>query len=467
MDAQDRWRILRLHVEDRIPLTVLARDTGMRLRTLQRWHARFRQHGAAGLERSRRRDSGTRRVDPDLARLAEGLALTRPRPAIATIHRLVADAATERGLPVPSYGVVRSIVAGLDPAMVTLALEGAASYRDKYELVLRRRAKEPNQMWQADHTELDILIRAPNGRPARPWLTVIEDDHSRAICGYYTFLGAPSAMNTAIALRHAIWRKPDPSWEMCGLPDILYVDHGADFTSSHLHQTVIDLHIRLIHSTIARPQGRGKLERFFGTVGTEVLATLPGHLAPGARHPDPVLTVTDLDQTIGEFVAVYNDRVHPEIGTSPREAWLGHGWMPRMPDSLEQLDGFLLHVAKSRVVQRDGIHFQGLRYLAPTLAPYVGTHVTIRYDPRDISEIRVFDHDTFVCTAIDEHHPGRTISLKDIQAARNARRRQLRAGINQRIAVVAHPDEPPDPPEPEAARSTRKPRLRVYQEDDP
>jgi hypothetical protein len=35
------------------------------------------------------------------------------------------------------------------------------------------------------------------------------------------------------------------------------------------------------------------------------------------------------------------------------------GWLPRMPDSLEALDGFLLHVAKPRVVQRDGIHFQG------------------------------------------------------------------------------------------------------------
>lgn len=466
MDARGRWQILRLHVEDRIPLSVLARDTGVRLRTLQRWHARLRRDGAAGLARSVRRDAGTRRIDPELVRLAEGLALSRPHPAVATIHRLVVDAATDRGLPAPSYGAVRAIVAGLDPAMVTLALQGPTCYRDKYELVLRRRAKEPNQMWQADHTELDILVRAPNGHPARPWLTAIEDDYSRAICGYYTFLGAPSAMNTALALRQAIWRKPDPSWQMCGLPDMLYVDHGSDFTSSHLGQTMIDLHIRLIHSTIARPQGRGKCERFFGTINTEVLATLPGHLAPGARRPDPVLSVTDLDQRIGEFVTVYNDRVHSEIGTSPRRAWLGQGWLPRMPESLEALDGFLLQVAKPRVVQRDGIHFQGLRYLAPTLAAYVGTHVTIRYDPRDLSEIRVFDHDTFVCTAIDEHHPDRTISLKDIQAARNARRRQLRAGINQRIAVVARPEQPADPPAPKTVR-TRTSGLRVYHEDDP
>ncbi|WP_348774729.1 Mu transposase C-terminal domain-containing protein [Arthrobacter sp. AL08] len=51
-----------------------------------------------------------------------------------------------------------------------------------------------------------------------------------------------------------------------------------------------------------------------------------------------------------------------------------------MPTSLEELDGLLLTVPKSRVVQRDGIHFQGQRYLAPTLAPFVGHTVTIRYD---------------------------------------------------------------------------------------
>ena len=75
-----------------------------------------------------------------------------------------------------------------------------------------------------------------------------------------------------------------------------------------------------------------------------------------------------------------------------------------MPESLEDLDGLLLTVPKNRTVQRDGIHFQGQRYLSPTLAPFVGQTVTIRYDPRDVSEIRVYGHDTFVCVAIDEEH---------------------------------------------------------------
>ena len=46
-------------------------------------------------------------------------------------------------------------------------------------------------------------------------------------------------------------------------------------------------------------------------------------------------------------------------------------FIPQMPGSLEQLDLLLLTVARPKV-HPDGIHFQGLRYLDPVLAAYVG-----------------------------------------------------------------------------------------------
>jgi len=391
----------------------------------------------------------------------ERLALTKPRPSLATLHRLAVTDARQRDSPVPGYSTVRDIVLALDPALVTLALEGPASYRDRHELVYRRRAERPNHTWQADHTELDILIIGANGKPDRPWLTTVMDDYSRAICGYTVFTGAPSALNTALALRQAIWRKPDPSWAMCGIPDILHVDHGSDFTSHHLDRTAVELHIRIIHSTLGRPQGRGKIERFFGTINTELLAALPGYLGPGSRAPQPVLDLPGLAREIGAFITTYNDRTHSELGISPRDAWVADGWLPRMPETLEELDGLLLTVPKNRVVQRDGIHFQGQRYLAPTLAPFVGHTITIRYDPRDISEIRVYDRETFICTAIDEAHPNLRLSLREIEAARRARRRELRRTINDRIPTVAAREQPRTL---ETAR--RRPRLRTYEEDE-
>lgn len=313
MDGPQKWKILRLHVEDGIPLASLARETGVGERTLSRWHSLYRTGGISALERAQRADAGVRRTAPELLAFVEHLALTKPRPTIATLQRLAVAEAAQRGVSTPSYATVRSVVQALDPAMVTLALEGPASYRDRHELVFRHRAEQPNALWQVDHTELDILIKDPSGRPSRPWLTTVMDDFSRAICGYMVFEGAPSAMNTALALRQAIWPKSDPAWPMCGIPDVLYVDHGSDFTSHHLEYTAIALEIRIIHSAVARPQGRGKIERFFHTVNTELLATLPGRLTPGHPHPVPVLDSTG---TGGRCPSWSRDRL-PARPTSP------------------------------------------------------------------------------------------------------------------------------------------------------
>lgn len=117
-------------------------------------------------------------------RLIEGIALRKPRPSVAAIHRRLATAAKERGWSALSYSSVYAIVRNLDPAMVALAHEDASAFRSRFELIYRHRSDRPNALWQADHTELDILIRDADGSAVRPWLTSVIDDHSRAVAGY-------------------------------------------------------------------------------------------------------------------------------------------------------------------------------------------------------------------------------------------------------------------------------------------
>ncbi len=470
-EAMARLAVLRPALEEEVPLARAAAEAGVPLRTAQRWLARYRRDGMQALARPVRRDAGRRRLRPELVALVEGLGLQRPRRSAAAIHRRAAEAARAEGWPAPSYAAVHAILAAIDPAMVTLAQDGPAAFRDRFELVHRHRAKAPNALWQADHTLLDILVLDPRGKPARPWLTTVIDDHSRAVAGYMAFLGAPSALNISLALRQAIGRKADPAWAVCGIPDALYVDHGSDFTSAHLEQVAAELRIRLIRSAVARPQGRGKVERLFGTITTELLPELPGHLVGGRPASAPRLSLAELDRAIGAFVVgTYNLRPHSEIGEAPREAWAAGAFLPRLPESLEELDLLLVQHTRPRVVQRDGIRFEGLRYASPTLAGFVGEAVTIRFDPRDLSEIRVFYRDRFVCRAISEEHAGEAVTLKDIEAARRAHRLALRAGIGERIARVADflpvpgaPVATAAPPEPPPRARTR---LRLYEEDD-
>jgi len=127
----------------------------------------------------------------------------------------------------------------------------------------------------------------------------------------------------------------------------------------------------------------------------------------------------------------------------------------------------MLTVAKSRKIHPDGIHFQGLRYLDLVLAAYVGDDVVIRYDPRDMAEIRVFTGAGFLCRAICPELAGTTISLKDITAARNARRRGLARGLRDRASVVdrllaAHQEQPSGLRETPVTASRPSSPLKLY-----
>jgi putative transposase len=149
------------------------------------------------------------------------------------------------------------------------------------------------------------------------------------------------------------------------------------------------------------------------------------------------MTLSELDAALHRFIVDdYHHREHSETGEAPRARWEADGFVPQLPEHVEDLDLLLLTVPRPRFVHPDGIRFQGLRYLDVGLAAYVGESVTVRYDPRDLTEVRVFHKDLFVCRATCAELATTTISLKDLVAARNRRRRELRGEIGERRSLV-------------------------------
>lgn len=471
--ALDRVHLLQPFLDGEIPLTRLARDHGIPLRTARRWVSQYRRDGLAGMGRTPRGDRGTHRFPDELVHLIEGLALRRPVPSIASVHRAVATIALEQGWSIPSYSSVYAIVRGLDPGLRTLAHDGARAYKERFDLLYRREVDRPNAVWLGDHTPLDITVRDERGDTVRPWLTVILDDYSRAVAGYRLSIQPPSTQQTALTLRQAIWRKSDPRWLICGIPDSFYTDNGADFASHHMEQVGIDLKIALLFSFPGEPRGRGRIERFFKTVNQLFLSELPGYTPPGRSgqpRAEAQLTREELDRRLRDFfLETYHHRRHGETRMTPLERWEAGGFLPRMPESLEQLDLLLLTVAKGRRVQQDGIHFQGLRYMDTTLAPYVGETVLIRYDPLDLVEIRVFAHDRFLCRAICPELADQEIGLSEIVQARRARRQELRSTLHARASLVdavrAGRDVVPVEPTPDTSTAPRRSRLKRYRND--
>jgi putative transposase len=128
--------------------------------------------------------------------------------------------------------------------------------------------------------------------------------------------------------------------------------------------------------------------------------------------------------------------VHSETNEIPQERWEKGYFIPRLPETLDQLDLLLLTESRPRKVHQDGIHFQNIKYIEPTLAAYVGESVVIRYDPRDIVEIKVFHEGKFLCRAISYELAGQSVSLKDVIRARNKVRNDLKKELSDKNNIV-------------------------------
>lgn len=445
--ALERFRLIRPFIEGEAPLTRVAAAHELCVRTLKRWVQRYRSYGLAGLIRVARKDRGHRRsITPELQKIIEGLALQTPRRSIANITRETSRISQEQNWTQPSYTTVKRIAKTLNPQLVTLAHEGSKAYSEEFDLIYRHQAGVPNEVWQSDHSLLPIFLLNEQGNPAKPWLTIIFDDYSRAVAGFHLGFASPSAQQTALTLHQAIWRKADPRWHLCGIPSRFYTDNGSDFTSQHLEQVAADLKMELVFSWPGHPRGRGKIERFFRTVEQLLLPQLPGFESAKGRSGEALLTLDAFEARFQKWLlGDYHQRPQAEINSAPQARWEAVGFLPRMPESLEQLDLLLLHVAKTRRVQQDGIHFQGQRYFDTNLAAYVGEDITIRYNPRDLAVIRVFYEGRYICNAVCREFAGQQISLNDVIRARREQRKRVRQGINDRLSSVDDLKEANDP----------------------
>jgi putative transposase len=187
-------------------------------------------------------------------------------------------------------------------------------------------------MWQADHTPLDVWLLDEAGKPAKPYLTAIEDDYSRMIVGYRLSFQPATALTTALTLRQAIWRKEDPRWSACGIPSVFYTDHGSDFTSKHLEQGAADIRMELVFSEKGVPRGRGKVERFFRSVDQLFLQDVPGYAPKGYTEAEATLTLPDFEQRFRTWLLEdYHHRVHSETACQPKERWEKGGFVPGCP----------------------------------------------------------------------------------------------------------------------------------------
>ncbi len=98
------------------------------------------------------------------------------------------------------------------------------------------------------------------------------------------------------------------------MPRRVYVDNGSAFVAAPLLRACAVLGIRLVHSRPGRPEGRGKIERFFRTVRDQFLVEVDAH---------PVTDLIEMNRLFAAWVeTAYHRRVHSETKATPLERFV-------------------------------------------------------------------------------------------------------------------------------------------------
>lgn len=427
----EKYQLIAPCIEHGMSVLQRSLETGVHRNTLARLKKRFEKGGMVALERAARADKDSHEVSEVVSEIIRAHLIVMHHQSAKTVQRLVTRICEKQKWQAPTYWTVYRIKQKIPNDLLTLSKD-SAEYKRLYELVHRFEATAPNELWQADHNFMDILVWDKYGNAVKPVLTVILDDYSRAVAGYFIDLSPPSAQRTATALRRAIWHKREPKWLVCGIPDKLYTDRGSDFVSHRIHQISVELNFELIKGRPYHPQGKGKIERFFETMNQKFLSQLHGYTPENEAPKEPGLTLEQLQLAFHDWlVKEYMQEKNEETGESPFIRWTKKLQVPRLPKSLEQLHLLLMCISSSRKVHPSGIKINNFRYISTELQNgYVSSSVQVRFDPADLSKIYVFHNDTYICEAECKELNGKQVSLSEIMTARASRRKELNSQIN-------------------------------------
>jgi len=342
--------------------------TSIGVRTLQRWVKDYLDHGLPGLEPVERQDAGRERaLTPDVLTLA--VALRREKPGCSVrqlIETLELAGKVQRGQ------LKRSTLA---EALIRAGCSRQA-LAPKKETFRRFGAEHRNQSWQGDaqHT-MQLPHPALPGRNRKVYLLAWIDDFSRQVFGQFYFEEKGPRLEDC--LKRAILRY--------GIPQQIYVDNGAIYSSKHLERVCAKLTIRLSHSRPYRPQGRGKIEKFFRFVDQSFLPEAQALLNSGELR-----TLDQLNELFWAWLDVaYLSRVHSATKQTPRDRFEQDAEPLRRIDPVTLREVFLWE--ELRTVDKTGcFSLHGNTY--ETEIGLARLQVLLRYDPYDLTQIQVW-HD--------------------------------------------------------------------------
>lgn len=350
-------------------------------RTLSRWVDWFRKGhknragerdskpGFDALKPTRRIDHGqTRVVAPEVVEQAVRLRAEEPGRSTPTLVDLLRSNALAQGKEPPD----------IEPATLAYHLRARGATRRDFKHKSRAfpRFEHPfrNSCWQGDWSS-GLRVQDPlNPEKTRlSHLHAFIDDWSRYIphAEFYFRQNLPCLED---CFRKAVLNG--------GIPERTYWDNGAVYQARQVRLMAARMGIQVIFATPYAPEGKGKVERFFRTVKERFY--------PEAKRAG-LTTLEELNEFFRAWLdTAYHDREHGSLsGKTPRERWTAGASNVRMPAPDSLVDLFLWE--ETRKVDKAGcIKMSGNVY--PAGEHLVGQEITVRFDPFDLSKVRLYTH---------------------------------------------------------------------------
>ena len=224
-----------------------------------------------------------------------------------------------------------------------------------------------NELWTGDALHGPVIC----GR--KTYLFAFLDDHSRAVMAA-RFGFSEDTVRLAAALRPALASR--------GVPGSVYVDNGSAFVDSWLLRACASLGIKLVHSAPGRPQGRGKIERFFRTVRDQFLVELAGDAAAS------ISGLAELNRLLAAWTeTVYHVSPHSETGVAPLHRWLEGLPSPLPLPTPAQLREAFLWAEFRTVTKTATVSLHGNTYQVDELL--AGRKAELVFDPFNLEDIEV------------------------------------------------------------------------------
>lgn len=391
--------------------------------------------------------------------------LQRAQPTATTVWKdYMLPAFKSAGIAPPGRTTFFRRIESLDPLIVLEGRQGKRAAREAKQRVMGRYpfAEAPLSSVQIDYWQYDIEIvdeatRKPIGRP---WLAMCIDTFSFMPTGYYLSLDPPGASSAGMAIFHSITRKEkwladlgvDMNWPVWGVMKMVHADNAKEFRGQMMQKFVRYAQTTLVNRKVKTPRYGPHIERYFGKLAQSV-KHLPGatgsNIRERAKKLDPrktaSLTLNELELYLLSVIKEHLNTPQTELGMTPLEKWKSFFFdretgrqiqkLPAEADDLQRMRKELLPIEKRKLlhygVQWDSLHYdsEALVVVRQRNAKNPKRDFIVRRDPRDLSEIYVWDEESKIYLTVPLRNP-RAVAM-NIWEHRAAKRHAQERGTSK------------------------------------